>query len=744
MNTKLIFSTLFILLFSSVFSQETKTNEKPTKTEKTAKKQTEKEAEELNDVNVKGKTVKQKIETKGFAVNVIETKEAATRNIQTNELLNQSAGVRVRQVGGLGSFVEYNLNGMAGSAIGIFIDGIDISTYGSSFNLNTIPPALIERIEVYKGVLPTHLSGDFLGGAINVILKKGGLKNNLSIATSYGSFNTIQSDISGMYRDEKTGFTAKGSGFFSYSDNDYEVWGKFVKNKQPNGREERVRAKRFNDAFRSYGSRFELGYTDVKWANNFMIGYTGSEAYKEVQHGQYMATPYKGRFTESESNILTINYNKKNIFTKGLDFTLNGVYSSRTQYIQDTVKWAYNWYNEKVLDLRGNPLLTQSGAQQGRPTMLTIDRKITNIRSDLQYRITPNHKLEFNHLFYVADREDYDAILTILENNYQAISNITKNVFSVGYEMQAFNSRLKANFFGKYYSQKVERMDPRAQVINGQTVRVEQITNDTRTTTGYGLATSYAIIPNFFILASAEQAVRMPSESQVFGDQGENLIGNPNLRPEISNNFNLGFRLNSYKINNHRISLSATGFIRDTKDKIVALSNDRPVDNVETFPFENLAASQAIGFEAEMNYGFKNLDVRFNLSKFSSLFKSEFNGQRISERYNVQIPNEPFFTANGNVQYTVKNAFQKKAVLNLFYYCGYVAPYNTIWVKSDNYMTPTQFIQDLGLSYIFPSKKFILSFDAKNIFNREAYDNYAAQKPGRAFYVKLNYTINNF
>lgn len=729
MPTQYILYILFHLIAFSAIAQQKQPKEK---------------IETLEDVVIKGKSRKEKIETKGFAVNVIETKEAATRNIQTNELLNQSAGVRVRQVGGLGSFVEYNLNGMAGSSIGIFIDGIDISTYGSSFNLNTIPPALIERIEVYKGVLPTHLSGDFLGGAINVILKKGGLKNNLNVSTSYGSFNTVQSDISGMHRDEKTGFTVKGSGFFSYSDNDYEVWGKFVKNKQPNGREERVRAKRFNDAFRSYGSRFELGYTDVKWANNFMIGYTGSEAYKEIQHGQYMATPYKGRFTESQSNILTINYNKKNLFTKGLEFTLNGVHSSRTQYIQDTVKWAYNWYNEKVLDLRGNPLLTQSGAQQGKPTMSTIDRKITNIRSDLQYRIAANHKLEFNHLFYVADRKDYDELITILENNYQATSDITKNVFSLGYEIQAFNSRLKTNFFGKYYSQKVERIDPKAQVVNGQTVRIEQITNDTRTTAAYGLATSYAISRDFFILASAEKAVRMPSESQVFGDQGENLIGNPNLRPEISNNFNLGFRLNSYKIDNHRVSLSATGFIRDTKDKIVALSNDRPVDNIETFPFENLAASQAIGFEAEMNYGFKNLDIRFNLSKFNSLFKSEFNGQKVSDRYNVQIPNEPFFTANGNVQYSLKNALQKKAILNLFYYCGYVASYNTIWVKSDNYMTPNQFIQDLGLSYTFPSKKFILSFDAKNIFNREAYDNYAAQKPGRAFYLKLNYTINNF
>ena len=83
---------------------------------------------------------------------------------------------------------------------------------------------------------------------------------------------------------------------------------------------------------------------------------------------------------------------------------------NRSQFIQDTVKWAYNWFDEKVIGLHGKPSLpTLNGAQQGRPTMSTIDRKITNIRSDLQYRIAKNHKLELNHLFYTTKREDYDA-----------------------------------------------------------------------------------------------------------------------------------------------------------------------------------------------------------------------------------------------------------------------------------------------------------------------------------------------
>lgn len=108
----------------------------------------------LKEVVINGKTIKQKIEEKGFAVNVIETKEVAKRNVQTNELLAQTVGVKIRQNGGLGSDIKYYINGLSGNAIRIFIDGIPISTYGSSFSLNSIPPSLIERIEVYKGVVP--------------------------------------------------------------------------------------------------------------------------------------------------------------------------------------------------------------------------------------------------------------------------------------------------------------------------------------------------------------------------------------------------------------------------------------------------------------------------------------------------------------------------------------------------------------------------------------------------------------
>ena len=73
-----------------------------------------------------------------------------------------------------------------------------------------------------------------------------------------------------------------------------------------------------------------------------------------------------------------------------------------------------------------------------------------------------------------------------------------------------------------------------------KTFVLKNLPDDFRTTTGYGFAASYSITPNLVVLSSAEKAVKMPSESEVFGNQAENLIGNTKLRPEVSTNFNLG------------------------------------------------------------------------------------------------------------------------------------------------------------------------------------------------------------
>lgn len=700
-------------------------------------------SEELKEVVVTTLSEKKKIENTGFAVNVIETKTAGLRNLQTNELLDRTAGVRIRQNGGLGSEVKYAINGLSGNAVRIFIDGIPISTYGSSFDLNSIPPAMIERIEVYKGVVPGYLSDDSLGGAINIVLKSS-FRNNFNVSASYGSFNTAQTNFSGLYRMEKSGLTFKASGFLNYSDNDYEVWGKNVYNILPNGQYQYVRAKRFNDRFRSLGSVVEVGFTDVKWADSFFIGFTTSDSYKQVQHGTFMTTPYKGRFLESDANLLNLTYTKKGIFTKGLDFNFHGVYGERNRVINDTVKWNYNWFGEKSLDLNGKPILRPQGAQQGAPTLATIKRKVATIRTGLSYAINDNHKILLNHLFSVVDRSDDDELKSVLERKFFGTRDLTKNITSLSYEFTALDNRLRTTLFGKYYQQHIERMNPIVQSIDGVPTRVEDIVKSNVNTDGYGMAVSYALLPKVTVLASAEKSVRLPSENEVFGDAGDNISENPNIRPEISKNYNLGAKFGNFTVENHDFSVAVNGFIRNVTDRIGTPVQTNLNSNVQTLPFVNQGNTKSTGFDVELNYSFKkNLSFVFNASKFNLTTKDVYGIE-------YQIPNEPFLTANASVQYGIKNIIGQNSQLNLYYHFMFVDTFSYIRKLYGNtsgtefFDIPQQYLHDLGVSYVFPSKRYIVSFDAKNIFNEQVFDNMAVQKPGRAFYLKLNYVINNF
>ncbi len=702
----------------------------------------------LDEVRVQGNSVKREIETKGFAVNVIETKEASTRNIQTNELLDRTVGVRVRQSGGLGSEVQYNLNGMTGRSVGIFIDGIEISTYGSSFNLNNIPPSMIDRIEVYKGVLPAHLTGDLLGGAINIVLKKGTSSNNLSASVSYGSFNTTQSDISGLYRNSKTGFTTRVSGSFLNSDNDYEIWGKFSKYIEPNGVVRRnYRTKRFFDGYRALSGRFEFGFTDVKWADAFFLGYNISDSHKEIQHGQTMGTPYMGRTSDATANVLSLTYNKKNLFVPGLSLNTNAVHSFRSTNILDTIPWAYNWDGQIRLDLNGDPIRRLDGAQQGKPAMTDIDRQVTNIRTNLSYDILSGHRFSVNHVFYTVDRKDKNLLIKDGNTGINSSNDLAKNVVSFNYEAQTFSNKLTTNLFYKIYQQSIASKTFTGVIENGQTKIVENVNKDNRVNYGYGLAASYKLFNRLILLASGERAVRMPVDVETFGSPEDNVLANPGISPEISDNYNAGFRLGTYDFGDHRFSIGTNVFWRNTKDRIMPRANELiNSQEIELTQYINLGLSQSLGFEGELTYAHKDkLTLLFNFSKFNSLFKQQFDptsGQQMTY-YNKQIPNEPFYTMNGNVHYRLDNIIQKSSQLNLFYNIGYVAPFSTVWPESDWFVTPAQYAQNLGVSYVFPSKKIILALDVKNVFNAELYDNFGVQKPGRGFYLKLNYSINN-
>lgn len=700
---------------------------------------------QLDEILITSKTEETKKETKGFAVNVIKTKEASLRNIQTNELLNTTVGVKIRQNGGLGSDVSYSLNGLSGNAVRIFIDGIPSAVYGSSFNLNSIPPSMIRNIEVYKGVVPGYLADDAIGGAINIVLHNDA-KTNLNASVSYGSFNTVQANASGLYRFKESGFTVKASLFHNYSDNDYKVSGRSLVVTGLGGVQTPITAKRFNDAYRSKGGMAQVGFTNIKWADQFFIGVTGSDDYKEVQHGAFITiTPYKDRYLESDALLTNMTYQKKNLFTKELDVNIIGLYGKRSRAVNDTVGWAYSWNGERAIDFRGDEYQYTWGSQQeGGPTLAKIKRKVASIRTGLSYTINEHHKVLVNHVYRGVDREDSDVLVSLLENTFKGTRNLHKNIYSLTYELTAFDKKLKASIFDKHYQQKTTSIDPAIKTdLNGIKRIVDETITSNKKYDGYGFAASYVITQKITLLASAEKAIRLPDETEVFGNDGDNVVANPGINPEQSNNYNLGFRFGTFNIKKHDLTISTNLFTRNIKDRIgLPIETSFNVDD-ELILYVNQGSGTSKGIDAQLNYMYnRNFGLNFNVSGFDLKI--------INNGVEIDVPNIPFFTMSVSLHYSFKDLIQKNSLLNLFYSMyftddfSYLTSQGSNTVGNDFFEVPKQLAQDIGLSYAFPHKNLVASFDIKNIFDKPVYDNLSVQKPGRAFYLKLNYTINKF
>src|SRR5690606_29177151 len=158
----------------------------------------------------------------------------------------------------------------------------------------------------------------------------------------------------------------------------------------------------------------EVGYTDVKWADQFFVGYNVSDTYNEIPHGITMARPYVGRSAEYQANAFSLNYNKKNLFVNGLALNVDAVHSRRSTYLEDTVSIRYNWDGKPLLlapnqdgEMLPEGYLSGKG-QQGDAVITNVNRQITNIRTNVAYTIFSGHRIAVNYKYELTDRRDQD------------------------------------------------------------------------------------------------------------------------------------------------------------------------------------------------------------------------------------------------------------------------------------------------------------------------------------------------
>jgi tonB dependent/ligand-gated channel len=698
----------------------------------------------LSEVVVVRKGKGEEIKEKGYAMNVIKTQEASLKNIQTTELLGRSSGVKIRQSAGIGSEMTFNLNGLTGNSVRIFIDGIPIRNYGRSFSLSSIPPSMIDRIEVYKGVLPTEISEDALGGGINIVLKKN-VSNSLITSYSYGSYNTHQWDLNTTFRQPELGLVANLSSYHNYTDNNYKVWGDNVYITDPEtGRIKYVTAKRFHDRYGASGIKGNIGFVQKKWADDFSIGFMFSQMEKDIQTGATMNVVYGNRRTNSHSGLASLQYKKHHLFWKGLSLNTFTTYSLTYRNLIDDDPHIYNWLGQRVRNYLGEEQLNPQGGEASIATRAeNTEENIAN-RTYLAYHFTKNQNVSASYFYNGFSRKIDDPLLPQESRDALDKRRYNKHILGLNYEANFFHKKLRTNLFYKFYHQNVS--------LTEVTTRIHPRLGYTTTTRkhekgidhqGYGAVLAYKISSKLILTSSAEKAIRLPSATELLGNTSEMVNANYTLNPERSTNFNIGMNIGDFHYKKHKISSEINFFVRDINDLI---TRGVPRETDDSFSFENLGKINSKGVDMDVHYSLgKSFFVHSNLSYNRAVFNLEYDKAGIRYfQYKNRLRNQPFFTSNTHIEYIKQGLFAKEDKCTFDYNFGYTHWFYLNWenLGSSNKTTiPAQPLHDIGVAYTFPNKRITLAFNIKNIFDTQVFDNFALQKPGRALYGKITYSI---
>lgn len=691
------------------------------------------QATELDEVVVVSSGV-DRIKESAYNAVAIDAKELHNSTQDLAAALTKLPGVKLRESGGVGSDMQFSLDGFTGKHIKVFIDGVPQEGVGSSFGLNNIPVNFAERIEVYRGVVPVGFGADALGGVVNIVT---GNKQRMFVdaSYSYGSFNTHKSYIH-FGQTFRRGWMYEINAFQNYSDNSYSV-DTPVKDLE-NGQIDKSRlehVKRFHDGYHNEAVIAKTGWVGKPFADRLIFGLTFSNSDKEIQTGVRQEIVFGQKRRKNQSWMPSLEYRKRNLFTDGLTLSLTANYNRNRTHNLDTATYIYNWRGEKIYN-KG-----KLGEQSYQDMKYTNSNWNGTFTAD--YRLGERHSWVLNHVLTSFTRQTSSSA-GIADNAAVAAAFdkvSTKNITGLSYRYTA-GEKWNASVFGKYYNQ--YSRGPRNASTTGGFDYAEF--SEKTEAFGYGGAATYFIGAGLQAKASYEKAYRLPTIDELFGDEDLEL-GAMGLKPENSHNINLNLSY-SRDFGRHGLYVEGGYVYRDTKDYIRRTINSYS-GGLYYGLYENHGRVKTQGFNLEMRYTYSHwLSIGGNFTNLDARDNERYVGGNTlqeSTTYRVRMPNTPYRFANGDIAFYVRNFLRKGNQLTVNYSNLYVHSFPLYWEnhgdKRSKQRVPTQFSHDIGLVYSVQNGRYNFSIECKNLTNEKLYDNFSLQKAGRAFYGKFRFSF---
>ena len=659
------------------------------------------DVKQLQETVVYGKTETAAAKEMSIKAEVLDMKQSYSLPVNISELMNRSSGIRIRQTGGLGSATDVSLNGFQGKSIRYFRDGIPMHYLGDGFSLSSLPVNMLERVEIYKGVLPVNLGSDALGGGVNLISRKR-IKNYADVSYEIGSFNTHRANLN-VYFTKKNFFYGLDA-FLNHSDNNYKAKVKAVDPETRNQVD--VEVNLFHNAYTGSFGQFFAGFRDLKWADEIRVDLAAFKFNREQQHPILMTDPFGAILAKQTSVVPSIRYSKK---INRIHFDNFLAYNTLTINRIDTLRGSYNWFGEFTPD---NLKLGES-----RQASLSDVRNshLTN-RTIIKYQINRSNNIEVNYVLTNVSRRGSDPYGSRFRDTNQDVLSLPleyqKTISNVGWNSQI--AKVENSLMLKYFhftSKGVETFQAR-----------DVFTSDVKTISGsnWGVANAikYSINSNSLVRLSGEYANRLPDPTEIFGDAVW-IVQNFEIRPEQSLNINLGYRINVPQ----KFTFETNSFFRSTKDMILLIPIQAPYAR-----YENQQNVRGYGLELDGSY---HLNSNFSFSgnaTFQNMRLFGITDYQEVWKNGTRLRNTPYFFGNLSINYQSKPLINNKLLVKTFLFYNYLYEYylNTLSKSTEGkglfgkvkvnspLIIPSQHLLSVGTLLSFANSKTSLGLDIKN------------------------------
>ena len=672
---------------------------------------------DLADVVIVRKTRAQVLRESPEAVSVIDAKELQGRSISLETVLNKTIGLKVGQTGGLGSSSRIIVHGLEGNRIQILWDGIPMSNSDGAFSLDEIPIDIIERIEVYKSIIPARFGCDGLGGAVNIVTKEFST-DYLDASYEFGSYQTHKGSVFSRKNFPKSGILLGAGGYYTSAKNDYSF-------RVPE--RENLLVRRDHDRFRSYMLKGKIAFTKL-WFDEISTEFGYYNRFNEIQ-----GILKNIQHAENQSGMFMLENKliKSGILNDRLNLESHLSLSHMTNNFVDIAQVNY--------DFEGNIYPSPNGmGETGEVPHNSNDKSLEiNERINFDYKLSANQSLNLNTLINYAQRQPNDEIASqhagFVIGGFP--SKKTSVISGLTWDTKLFDRKLTNMFSAKYFHLHSEIED----LTSYEMIEAPKKKNNTTSQIGWIEAMKYEAFRGFHLKASYQRAIRLPNSQELFGD-GIITFPAAGLKPEKSHNFNLGFLIDKNDILGlSRLQFEVNGFYMQVSDMIKLMKQHMAAGYV------NAEKVHIKGIETELK-----LDITPTVYAYGNLTYQDLRDvlnylpgtQAPNPTKGLRLPNIPYLFANFGAEYHRDQLF-KNWHIKAFWDGKFTEEFFYFWELTElqKRRIPRSFVNDIGLLLTYKNK-YSVALECHNMMNKEVWDQFRQPLAGRTFHLKFRYVFS--